>query len=137
MKAVLSRTYEKNQTKGRFLVLNGNELLLQVLTLELPWNDNQVRSSCIPEGTHEVTRIYSPKFGMCFLLHDVLGRSAIEIHPGNFASLTEKTDTTGCILPGLAYEDINDDGVTDIVQSTLALRKLITVLPDKFTLYII
>ena len=137
MKAVLSRTYEKNQTKGRFLVLNGNELLLQVLTLELPWNDNQVRSSCIPEGIYDVTRIYSPKFGMCFLLDGVPNRTAIEMHAGNYASLTEKTDTTGCILPGLAYEDINDDGVTDIVQSTLALRKLITVLPDKYKLYVI
>ena len=137
MKAILSRTYDKNQTRGRLLILNGNELLTQVLTLELPWNNNQVRSSCIPEGQYDVSRIYSPKFGMCFLLHDVPERTAIEIHSGNYASLKERTDTTGCILPGLAYEDINDDGVTDIVQSKLALRKLLTVLPDSFTLYII
>ncbi len=137
MKAVLSRRYGKNQTFGRLMVLEGEKVNTQVLSLELPWYGNQKSSSCIPEGKYEVHRIYSPKFGKCFHVLDVPDRTAILIHSGNYASLTEITDTTGCILPGMAFEDINSDGNMDIIQSKHALNKLLDILPDEFELHIL
>ena len=120
MKAVLSRRYGKNQTFGRLMVLEGEKVNTQVLSLELPWNGNQKSSSCIPEGKYEVHRIYSPKFGKCFHVLDVPDRTAILIHSGNYASLTEITDTTGCILPGMAFEDINFElsNLHSVIQAT-------------------
>lgn len=137
MKAVLSRKYNNIQTPGRLVVFDGDKVRLQVLTLELPWNNNQRRMSCIPEGVYKVHKIYSPKFGNCFFVNDVPDRSAIEIHAGNYASLLPPSDTSGCILPGLARGDINDDGVEDITNSRDALHKMLNILPDEFKLYII
>lgn len=137
MKAVISREYDNVQTRGRFVVFDGTKIKLQVLTLELPWNNNQIKRSCIREGIYYTAKIYSAKFGLCFLLYDVPDRSAIEIHAGNYASLIGETDTEGCILPGMAYHDINYDGITDIVQSRYALDKMMNVLPNEFELYII
>jgi len=137
MEAVISRRYTPIQTLGRMVVFDGEKVRLQVLTLELPWNNNQKSFSCIPEGKYEVSKIYSPKFGKCFLLNNVPNRSAIEIHKGNYASLTGVSDTSGCILPGMAFEDINDDGTLDIIQSGHALTKMLNILPDTFNLYII
>lgn len=137
MKAVISRKYDNNQTRGRLVVFEGDKVRLQVLTLELPWNNNQVSFSCIPEGTYETTKIYSPKFGKCFLVNDIPDRTAIEIHKGNYASLMGLSDTSGCILLGMAFEDINEDGEIDIIQSGYALTKMLNILPNKFTLYVI
>ncbi len=137
MKAVLSRRYESDQTFGQLVIFDGDVIVYKCLTLELPWNNNQLRSSCIPESKYKVHKIYSPKFGQCFHLQDVLDRSGILIHVGNFASLTEQSDTTGCILPGTAFMDINSDGNVDIIQSRATMNKLLNFLPDSFYLYII
>jgi len=137
MKAVLSRRYGNNQTFGRLVVFEGDKIRTQVLSLELPWNGNQKSSSCIPEGKYEVHKIYSPKFGKCFHVLNVPDRTAILIHSGNYASLTSITDTTGCILPGMAFQDINSDGNLDIIQSKHALNKLLDALSDEFELYIL
>lgn len=133
MKAVISREYGKMQTLGRLIVFDGKEILLKVLTLELPDLGNQKNISCIPEGKYEVHRIYSPKFGNCFHLQDVPGRSAILIHRGNYTK-----DTMGCILVGLNHIDIDNDGLKDVSDSTAAMNKLLTIITDnEFELYVI
>lgn len=60
----------------------------------------------IPAGCYRVTLVTSPKFKRTVpLLHDVPGRTAIEIHPGN-----THADTKGCILPGMEYLGIDRIG---------------------------
>ncbi len=136
MKAVISRKYGNLQTTGKMVVFDEDKIAMQCVTLELPSNGNQIRTSCINEGSFLVTKIYSPTKGKCFLLHDVPGRSAIEIHKGNFAA-GKKVDTLGCILPGSGFEDINDDGNLDVIESTATLDKLLNLLPNQFMLHII
>ena len=133
MKAVLSRDYTNIQTLGRLVVFDGAKVRLQILTLELPDLGNQQNVSCIPEGKYEVHRIYSPKFGKCFHVQDVPGRSEILIHKGNY-----NKDTHGCILVGMGHADINEDGVMDVIESTRAMEKLQNAITtDQFELIII
>lgn len=133
MKVVISREYGKFQTLGRLVIFDGKEILLKVLTLELPDLGNQTNISCIPEGKYKVHRIYSPKFGNCFHVQDVPGRSAILIHRGNYTK-----DTMGCILVGLNHIDIDNDGLKDVSDSTAAMNKLLTIITDnEFELYVI
>lgn len=133
MKVILSREYNNIQTIGRLVVFDGAMIKLQLCTLELPDLGNQKNISCIPEGEYEVHRIYSPKFGKCFHVQDVPGRSEILIHKGNY-----NKDTHGCILIGMGHADINDDGTIDVIESTHAMDKLQNVITeDVFTLIII
>ena len=133
MKVVISREYGKMQTLGSLVVFDGKEILLKVLTLELPDLGNQKSISCIPEGKYIVHRIYSPKFGNCFHLQDVPGRTAILIHRGNYTK-----DTRGCILVGMNHIDIDGDGLKDVNDSTTAMTKLLNTITDnKFELNII
>lgn len=131
MKAVLSRTYGPLQTLGRLIVFDGNIKKLEMVTLELPRNGNQRNVSCIPEGTYDVEGYYSQSRGACFWVKNVPGRDSILIHSGNY-----NKDTKGCILPGIYYDDINNDGLIDVVESRAALNRLVNLL-DNFKLYII
>ena len=122
MKALLTRIFkDEKQTLGQLDVGD-----LSVFTLELPDlnNDgivgNEVRKSCIPDGTYRVTRHSSPKFGRCFWIRDVPGRSAILIHPGNYHH-----HTLGCILVGMDQKDLNSDGLIDNVSSKKAMDLLL------------
>lgn len=94
-------------------------------TYELPWLGNVINKSCIPVGSYDVIKAVSPRFGDCFHLSKVPGRSGILIHPGN-----DITDTRGCILPGL---DITPIGV---IHSRKAMDRLLDALPSRFTLNI-
>lgn len=71
-------------------------------TAELPWESNQPTQSCIPVGDYVCVWHNSPKFGNCYQLLDVPGRSHILIHSGNFAGdePTWQSDVEGCILLG-------------------------------------
>ena len=131
MKAVLSRTYKPNQTLGRLIVFEGDVKRLELVTLELPDNGNQKNVSCIPEGVYEVEPYESESRGQCFWVKNVPGRTAILIHSGNY-----NKDTKGCILPGLYFEDLNDDGLIDVAESRAALSRLINTV-ENFKLYII
>ena len=71
----------------------------------------------IPEGTYKVTLYLSPKFGLVPLLHDVPGRSYIEIHKGN-----TEADSTGCILVGMSRKG------TTLCESKSAFDSLMKVL---------
>jgi len=132
MKAVISRRYGNTSTRGRLVIFDGELLVSQFVTLELPDNGNQVNVSCIPEGRYDVAKIYSPRFGKCFHVLDVEGRIGILIHAGNYTR-----QTRGCILPGMSFYDIDADGVTDVIESMRALSRMLEILPEKFELHII
>jgi hypothetical protein len=70
---------------------------LSLVTLELPWRDNQAEVSCIPEGTYPCFISWSTRFKREMpRVYPVPGRSGILIHPGNVEANTE-----GCILVGM------------------------------------
>ena len=120
MKLLLKRFfYNKNKTLGNLFLLKDDKLLCMVKTLELPWRENKRKISCIPSGEYRVLVHQSPRFGWSLWLRDVPERSEILIHRGNYT-----TDTLGCILPGLMHDDINNDGVQDVVYSRIAMEVL-------------
>ena len=129
MKALLKRIEEnERQTIG---ILSVSDTKFVAFTLELPDRENQVRNSRIPAGIYTVIKHTSPRFGKCFWVQNVPGRSEILIHAGNF-----NTDTLGCILPGSALEDINGDSERDVINSKATMTKLLELMPDKFELTI-
>ena len=82
-------------------ILNHGEFL--GFTLEPPWKDNKVNESCIPAGEYNCVWHKSPRYGWCYMVIGVDGRSNILIHSGNYGGDTEKglkTHTKGCILLG-------------------------------------
>jgi len=135
MKAILQRTPFADHTKGSLFLFRDEDNILSIKTLELPWYDNSRNISCIPEGTYEVERHFSPTKGSCFLIKDVPGRSDILIHAGNYVK-GDKIDSKGCLLTGTGFKDINKDGYTDIRNSRLALNLLLIAAPQGFKLII-
>ena len=89
----------------------------QYVTLELPWRNNKVGLSCIPQGTYQGVLHTSPKFGATYLL-DVPGRSEIILHSGNTTQ-----DTEGCILIGSKFGKIK--GQPAILNSKFAVEDMI------------
>lgn len=90
LRAIMSRFDSSAQgTFSRFTCKN-----LSLFTTERPWNNNAKGNSCIPAGIYEVKWHKSPKFGWCYKVCNVPGRSEILIHSGNFY-----WHSYGCILP--------------------------------------
>lgn len=136
MKAVLVRLMQLSnhlQTCGRFLLINENgDVVYQAASLELPWNGNRRQVSCIPAGSYSVSKTDSPKFGPGTLsVNRVPGRSHILIHSGNYTR-----DIEGCILLGEKFADIDNDRITDVTNSRVAINAL-KKLADSFELTII
>jgi hypothetical protein len=71
-------------------------------TFELPDRNNNVNVSCIPAGEYPLKMIVSPKYGPCYKVHDVPGRTDILIHTGNTTD-----DTLGCIMPCSSFGILN------------------------------
>lgn len=91
------------------------------LTLELPWRENQRGVSCILPGSYPAVWALSPRFGACYHVENVPGRSDILIHSGNFAgdkSKGLKSDVEGCILLGRVLGKLSGQRV--ILQSRAA-----------------
>ena len=65
------------------------------------------------------------------MLYDVPDRSYIQIHAGNYTR-----DVEGCILVGNSIKYLDEDSVLDVTNSLSTLRKLLTRLPDEFTVSI-
>lgn len=122
-------TYDKKETLGSLNVGN-----FRCKTLERPWLNNQSGISCIPEGEYRVTWTFSPKFmKYTYEVQGVPNRSGIRIHKGNYFY-----DIQGCILLGTEYSDINKDGTTDIINSTITVQEFETLMNKRdFTLRII
>jgi hypothetical protein len=136
IKAVISRLYNPTETKGAFLILDGDALLYECKVIELPFKDNLREVSCILEGIYDVIKITKENGKQVFLLLDVSGREGIEIHVGNYIN-GDHPDTKGCILPGTYFTDVNQDGYIDIANSSYEMKKLLEILPDKFKLHIL
>ena len=136
IKAVISRLYTTTETKGAFLILDGDTLLYECKTIELPFKDNLRQESCILEGVYDVIKVIKEDGKQVFLILNVPGRDGIEIHIGNYIQ-GNHPDTKGCILPGTYFTDINQDGYIDIANSGYEMKKLLELLPDRFKLYII
>ena len=118
----ISRIYQDDCTLG---VLNF--FGFRCYTLELPDKGNKTNISCIPAGTYECKKHVSPSQGECISVTNVVGRSHILIHKGNYTS-----DIRGCILVGDSIRDINSDKIPDVTNSTVTLYSLMKLLPDKF-----
>lgn len=82
--------------------------------LEHAYKVGQVYRPKVPVGIYTCIRRKSPKFGYdVFLLQNVPGHSAIEIHRGNF-----NDDSDGCLLLGCGISQMN--GFTMLTESEIA-----------------
>lgn len=77
-------------------------------TLELADHNNEVGKSRIPAGTYCCEIRDSPRFGKCYEIKAVPGRTDILIHRGTFAADEGygKSDIAGCVLLGNAIGEI-------------------------------
>lgn len=72
----------------------------RLVTLELPWKNNERDVSCIPLGAYKAKRVFDVSLRSGWRIPitfdvNVPGRSGILFHPGN-----KTQDTLGCILVG-------------------------------------
>lgn len=91
MELILKRMYLPEGTNGKIWL----QQQLICMTIELPWNDNMIRKSCIPEGRYSLKRRFSERFGWHILIDLVPNRSLILFHPANDAL----KELNGCIAP--------------------------------------
>lgn len=103
-------------------------------TLELPYKDNIRNLSCIPCGIYPITKYKSNRFGNCFYIHEVKGRSGILIHSGNFAGDIEKgyrTHSQGCILVGKYFGYLENQ--LAVLNSRITLKYLYSIVEEEKT----
>lgn len=91
MELKLVRDYFPNGTNGS--LYENDRLICQ--TIELPWQQNFSRVSCIPEGRYLLRRRFSKRFNWHLEIVDVPNRAFILFHPANVATHELK----GCIAP--------------------------------------
>lgn len=119
----------EKQTIGHLFVRNNAGGVVAVFsTIELPYRNNSRNISSIPVGKYQVVKRWSFKYGHHFHILDVVGRSMILIHKGNYYK-----NTQGCVLVGYYHSDINNDGLLDVVQSGIAMNALNALLEQKST----
>lgn len=132
---ILRSEYQPAQTLGEFRVKDHQgKTLFKGVTLELPWEENRRRVSCIPKGTYQAEEREDPDSQFQYphiLIKGVEGRSWILGHAGNFYS-----DTLGCILFGARFKDIDGDEILDITRSRETLERILELLPDHFEIRI-
>ena len=114
----LTRSYFPTGTNG-VLTMNGKRVCY---TIELDWQENEPRESCIPEGEYPVKRRYSQKHGWHLLVEDVPSRSLILFHPANDA----QKELLGCIGPVSVLT-----GPGNGSHSRLAMQKLMALIEPK------
>ena len=99
-------------------------------TLELPWKNNEKNISCIPRAeAYQGRKHESPSNGDCIAIDNVLNRTYIQIHSANFAR-----QLRGCIAVGDSIKFLDGDSLPDVTNSGATLKRLLKVLPDKFTI---
>jgi hypothetical protein len=129
---IIRHYFEGKQNRGYCLALDRNGgIIYQCVTLELPYFNNAQNISCISTGLYSATILHHPKFGYCAKVHDVVGRSGIFMHTGNYHA-----DIQGCVLVGETFADINKDGLIDVFGSVKAMRILVHILNPTFLIEI-
>ena len=120
----------RNETSdhGTFGRLRGNGLSLFIA--EPPKRDNLPGKSCIPAKVYLVVWHHSPRYGLCYRITDVAGRTHILQHSGNVAGNVDAglhTHTKGCQLPGLRLGWITVKGIRQraVLNSKSALGRLV------------
>ena len=114
------------QTESHFYFIEDGKIIFDGKILELPWNENKNRISCIPAGayTAKKRKTSSSQFKYEHLhILNVPGREWILMHGGNY-----HTQILGCLLPGDEFRDINKDGVRDVLNSRKTLEKIISLM---------
>ena len=115
---------------GTFGKLTYNDF--SCFTVEQSWNNNIPFSSCIPDGSYEVTWHNSPKFGTTLAVYGgtvsiqkkhEYDRYAILFHAGNWP-----TDFEGCIGVGRSLRCIN--GELGVTSSGDTIRELFSLLKN-------
>ena len=91
MELLLKRVYLPQGTNGT-ISLDSGEVCHSI---ELPWRENAVGKSCIPEGRYELVKRISRKYKEHLYVRNVPGRTYILIHPANDA----QKELRGCIAP--------------------------------------
>lgn len=112
----VDREYYDQSTLGRLTLPSGNA----IVTLELPWRQNQTNVSCIPPGAyvaHWLERSGSGKYRRVWHVRNVPGRTGILFHAGNLPE-----HTWGCILPGLRFGEAVEPSVADSVAGLNRMR---------------
>ncbi len=123
MKLKIKRWYHKDCTVGRLSYGN-----FQCFTLELPMLDNAPNVSCIyPAGGYRGKKHFSRKNGRCIAINNVMDRTFIQIHSGNYTR-----DIRGCILVGDSIKFLDGDDIPGVTNSKNTLKALLAVLPDRF-----
>ena len=142
MKKLLIKRFKDDgkQTQGRAILFDDNKKLLDFVTLEPPWLNNAINKSCIPAGTYTVKPRWSAKYGNHFIIEGTSPREWVLFHVGNYIGSknpkTGKSDSTGCILVGYSFVDINRDGILDISASRAKMDALLKLAPEGFQLEI-
>ncbi|MBE8719112.1 hypothetical protein C4F40_00010 [Sphingobacterium sp. Ka21] len=120
MTLILERKYGERGTNGTIYFL-GDAVCH---TIELPWQDNKPRESCIPEGRYKLKKRVYPKNGEQIGIPSVQGREAILIHPANNAM----KELHGCIAP---VTTLTGEGTGDHSRKALEeLKELVYSLWD-------
>ncbi len=100
---------------------------------EPPPRDNLTGLSCIPGAPRGLGYLCvwqrSPKYGWCYEVTEVRGRTRILMHSGNLAgdsTLDMKTHTKGCLLPGMRLGYLTVRGIRQraVLNSRTAVRRL-------------
>ena len=118
---------DSKQTLGE-LLYKGK---VECKTLELAWNNNNRRVSCIPTGRYKVVRRVSKKYGQHFHITNVPNRDSILIHNANY-----HYQLLGCVAVGKDHIDINKDGYLDVTASKATMSYLLKILPLEFDLIV-
>lgn len=123
----IKRWYHDDCTIGRLRFGN-----FQCWTLELPLLNNATDVSCIyPAGGYRGYKHFSARNGDVIAIDNVMDRTNIQIHSGNYTS-----QILGCILVGDSVKFLDDDWIPDVTNSKRTLSKLLALLPDKFMIEI-
>lgn len=126
-KVKLLRVTEDPTKPQRGVLLVGGEPI--IVTLELPWRDNEPKLSCIPTGVYTCKRDTNRKttgglrIPVTYEVAGVPNRNGILFHVGN----TTK-DTHGCIITGSSFGYISDEPA--VLDSKLAFNKWLNIMDD-------
>ena len=126
-KIKIKRAYYEDCTIGRLWCGD-----FQCFTLELPFLDNASNVSCIyPAEAYKGTKHESPSNGSVIAINNVLDRTHVQVHSGNYTS-----QIRGCILVGDSIKFLNNDKIPDVTNSKNTLKQLLALLDDEFTIEI-